>query len=80
MKDRLILLIVLLLWWGGGESGGGMEIKKMGGCLWWGGMKNGEVEILLYGEDLGLWDVSVWGEGIFVKERVREENGNYLLV
>lgn len=39
-----------------------------------------ELQILLYGENLALSDVSVSGEGIFLKETVRQDNPNYLLL
>ncbi|WP_304251932.1 glycoside hydrolase family 13 protein [Phocaeicola plebeius] len=57
-----------------------MEIKKVAPSFWWAGMKNPELQILLYGEDLALSDVSVSGEGIFLKETVRQDNPNYLLL
>lgn len=43
-------------------------------------MKNPELQILLYGEELALSDVSVSGEGIYLKETVRQDNPNYLLL
>ncbi|WP_304322081.1 glycoside hydrolase family 13 protein [Phocaeicola plebeius] len=57
-----------------------MEIKKVAPSFWWSGMKNPELQILLYGENLALSDVSVSGEGIFLKETVRQDNPNYLLL
>lgn len=80
MKHALILLIVFLFSWGGGQNARAMEIKKVAPSFWWAGMKNPELQILLYGEDLALSDVSVSGEGIFLKETVRQDNPNYLLL
>lgn len=80
MKHTLILLIVFLFSWGGGQNARAMEIKKVAPSFWWAGMKNPEVQILLYGEDLALSDVSVSGEGIYLKEVVRQDNPNYLLL
>lgn len=80
MKHTLILLIVFLFSWGGGQTARAMEIKKMAPSFWWAGMKNPELQILLYGEDLALSDVSVSGEGIYLKEVVRQDNPNYLLL
>lgn len=80
MKHTLILLIVFLFSWGGGQNARAMEIKKVAPFFWWAGMKNPELQILLYGEDLALSDVSVSGEGIYLKEVVRQENPNYLLL
>lgn len=80
MKHALILLIVFLFSWGGGQAAQAMEIKKVAPSFWWAGMKNPELQILLYGENLALSDVSVSGEGIFLKETVRQDNPNYLLL
>lgn len=83
MKHTLILLIVFFFSWEGGQTARAMEImeiKKMAPSFWWAGMKNPELQILLYGEDLALSDVSVSGEGIYLKETVRQDNPNYLLL
>lgn len=80
MKHTLILLIVFLFSWGGGQNARAMEIKKVAPSFWWAGMKNPELQILLYGEDLALSDVSVSGEGIYLKEVLRQDNPNYLLL
>ena len=80
MKHTLILLIVFLFSWGGGQTARAMEIKKVAPSFWWAGMKNPELQILLYGEDLALSDVSVSGEGIYLKETVGQDNPNYLLL
>ena len=80
MKHTLILLIVFLFSWGGGQNARAMEIKKVAPSFWWAGMKNPELQFLLYGEDLALSDVSVSGEGIYLKEVVRQDNPNYLLL
>nr|WP_304328011.1 glycoside hydrolase family 13 protein [Phocaeicola plebeius] len=80
MKHTFILWIAFLLLWGGGQTAQAMEIKKVAPSFWWAGMKNSELQILLYGEDLALSDVSVLGEGIYLKETVRQDNPNYLLL
>lgn len=80
MKHTLILLIVFLFSRGGGQTAQAMEIKKVAPSFWWAGMKNSELQILLYGEDLALSDVSVLGEGIYLKETVKQDNPNYLLL
>lgn len=80
MKHTLILLIVFLFSWEGRQTAQAMEIKKVAPSFWWAGMKNPELQILLYGEDLALSDVTVSGEGIYLKETVRQDNPNYLLL
>ena len=64
MKHALILWIVFLLSWGGGQTAKAMEIKKVAPSFWWAGMKNPELQILLYGENLALSDVRVTGKCI----------------
>lgn len=80
MKHTFILWIAFLLLWGGGQTARAMEIKKVAPSFWWAGMTNPELQILLYGENLALSDVSVSGEGIYLKETVRQDNPNYLLL
>ena len=80
MKHTLILLIVFLFSWGGGQNARAMEIKKVAPSFWWAGMKNPELQILLYGEDLALSDVSGSGECIYLKVSVSHDNPNYLFL
>lgn len=54
--------------------------KKSGSFFLVGRNENPELQILLYGENLALSDVSVSGEGIYLKETVRQDNPNYLLL
>lgn len=54
--------------------------KESGSFFLVGRNENPELQILLYGEDLALSDVSVSGEGIYLKEAVRQDNPNYLLL
>lgn len=80
MKHTLILLIAFLLSWGIGQTVQAMEVKKMAPGFWWAGMKNPELQILLYGDNLASSDVTVSGDKIYVKEIVRQDNPNYLLL
>lgn len=43
-----------------------MNVKKMAPSFWWAGMKNPELQILLYGDDLASSDVKVSGDGIYL--------------
>lgn len=80
MKHTLILLIVFFFSWGGGQTAQAMKVKKVAPSFWWAGMKNPELQVLLYGENLALSDVSISGEGVYLKETVRQDNPNYLLL
>lgn len=80
MKHTLTLLTVFILLWGGGQTAWAMGIEKVAPSFWWEGMKNPELQILLYGKDLALSDVTVSGEKVYLKETVRQDNPNYLLL
>ena len=43
-------------------------------------MKNPELQVLLYGENISSSDVSISAKDILLKEVVKQENPNYLLL
>ena len=43
-------------------------------------MKNPQLQIMLYGDDLASADVSIRGEGVLLQETVVLDNPNYLLL
>lgn len=55
-------------------------IKKVAPTFWWAGMKNPELQILLYGDDIASSEVTLSSTDIFVKEIVKQQNPNYLLL
>ena len=57
-----------------------LSIKKVAPEFWWAGMKNPELQVLLYGDNIAASEVSLTAEGIYLKEVVRQDNPNYLLV
>lgn len=61
-------------------SAQGSIIKKTAPEFWWAGMKNPELQILLYGEQISNADVTLTGKGVILKEVVKQENPNYLLL
>lgn len=58
----------------------GSIIKQTAPEFWWAGMKNPELQILLYGEQISNADVTLTGKGVILKEVVKQENPNYLLL
>lgn len=58
----------------------GSIIKKTAPEFWWAGMKNPELQILLYGEQISNADVTLTGKGVILKEVVKQESPNYLLL
>ena len=55
-------------------------VKKVAPTFWWAGMKNPELQILLYGDNIASHDVSISAQGVELRDIVKQENPNYLLV
>lgn len=56
------------------------SIKKVAPTFWWAGMKNTELQVLLYGEDISSSDVSLTSSDVYLKEVVRQANSSYLIL
>lgn len=57
-----------------------IEIKKVEPAFWWADMTNPELQVLIYGDNISECTVGVSSKDIRIKEIVRYENSNYLLV
>lgn len=55
-------------------------IKKIAPTFWWAGMKNPELQILLYGDNIASSEVTLSSKNVELKEVVKQENPNYLLL
>ncbi|MDR0938486.1 MAG: glycoside hydrolase family 13 protein [Mediterranea sp.] len=81
MKSNAMWIITLMVWFAGFQtSAAASMIKKVAPSFWWAGMKNPELQVLLYGDGIGSSEVSLSANDIVVKEVVRPENPNYLLL
>lgn len=76
---QIIITIVLCLTFHLPEVSA-MKVQKTEPAFWWSGMQNTELQILLYGNDISTDNVSLSSSDIRIKEIVRLENPNYLLV
>lgn len=56
------------------------KVHKVAPAFWWADMKNPELQILLYGEDIASSEVQITGKDVFLKEVVRQKNPNYLIL
>ncbi|MCE2617284.1 MAG: glycoside hydrolase family 13 protein [Phocaeicola sp.] len=79
MKKILLLMSILSLL-GNLSAKSADMIKKVAPTFWWAGMKNPELQVILYGDNISNNDVSVSSSDIFIKEVVKQENPNYLIV
>ena len=56
------------------------ELRKVQPAFWWAGMEDPELQILLYGEDIGGCDVALSTSTVRLLRTERPTNDNYLLV
>lgn len=80
IMKRNFLFVTLLVLFGCQQLLAAPVIKKVAPAFWWAGMKNPELQILLYGEQIASADVRISLEDIILKDVVRQENPNYLLL
>ena len=57
-----------------------MNVSKTEPTFWWSGMKNPELQIMLYGDDIANSEVSVTDKSVKIKEIVSLESPNYILL
>ena len=55
-------------------------VKKVAPTFWWAGMKNPELQILLYGDNIALNEVSISAPGVELRDVVKQDNPNYLIL
>lgn len=57
-----------------------IDVKKVEPPFWWAGMKNTNLQLLVYGDNIGDAELSFKGEGLKITKVHRVENKNYLFV
>jgi hypothetical protein len=55
-------------------------VKKVTPTFWWADMKNPELQILLYGENIASNEVSISAQGVELRDVVKQDNPNYLIL
>lgn len=76
-KNYFILLLFLAFI---SQSLFSSEIKTVDPAFWWAGMKNPELQVLVYGDDIAKSEVTTTSKTARLKEVVRLENANYLIL
>lgn len=79
MKQTLLIIMAVFSFLGF-KTPVQASIKKVAPTFWWAGMKNTELQVLLYGEDISSSDVSLTSSDVYLKEVVRQANSNYLIL
>ena len=77
---RTFALMALLALFGLQHTVSAAIIKKVAPPFWWADMKNPELQILLYGDHISSSDVSISSKDILLKDVVKQENPNYLIL
>lgn len=57
-----------------------MEVSRMEPSFWWTGMKNSELQIMVYGEEIAYYKPSIDYPGVYLKSSVAVESPNYLIL
>lgn len=77
MKKSYLFLFLAVLFT---VTASAIEVKKLEPAFWWAGMKNSELQVLLYGDQIGKCEVSITAKSATLKDIVKQENPNYLIL
>lgn len=77
MKKNCLALLILFF---AVQSLLAVDVKTVDPAFWWAGMKNPELQILLHGDGIAKSDVSITSKTARIRETVRLESPNYLLI
>lgn len=76
MKKAFLLFFIIFAW----QSIFAIEVKTVDPAFWWAGMKSPELQVLIYGDNVGNSDVSIDAKSVRIKDIVALENPNYLII
>ena len=77
MRKNLLLSLIICLLFPGFISAKGITAEP---AFWWSGLKNPELQLMVYGENIASFRPSVSYPGVKLKSSVALESPNYLLV
>lgn len=80
MIKKLILPLSILLFALPGLLAGQMSIDRVEPEFWWTGFEETELQLLVYGRDIGSSRVTIEGDGVRIKQVISVENPNYLFL
>lgn len=78
MKKNIFILALVLFtaqW-----TFAAIDVKNLDPAFWWAGMKNTELQIMLYGDNIAQCDVKITAQSANIKEVVKLESPNYLFL
>ena len=77
---KKVLVLMSLFAFLGLHQSSAAVVKKITPTFWWAGMHNPELQIMLYGDNIGSCDVSLSSPDVALRDVVKQENPNYLLL
>jgi glycosidase len=80
MRRFALLPILFLTVFASGATSQTITIDRVEPMNWWVGMQNPQWQILVYGKDIALSQVSVSYPGIRLENTIRTENPNYVFI
>lgn len=81
MKQFILCMMSIISLFGFCKSVNATALPEVAPAFWWSGMHNPELQIMLYGEKIAQYDVNLDNAtGLLLKETVRLENPNYILL
>ncbi|MDP4208390.1 MAG: glycoside hydrolase family 13 protein [Bacteroidota bacterium] len=79
-RPTLTALILFLITFTGINASEKITIKKLEPANWWVGMKNPELQLLVYGNNISATDARINIPGVSLKSTIKVENKNYLFL
>lgn len=78
MKNKIVLCILTTLFaWASLEA---RQIDRIEPLFWWSGMKNPELQLMVYGENISGYRPTIDYPGVYIKSYVGLESPNYLIL
>lgn len=79
MSKPIILVFALIIFFQA-EAKERIELKKVEPAFWWVGMKNPDLQLLVYGDNISLYQPVINYNGVKIKQVIKVENPNYLFL
>ncbi len=80
MKKNILLIGLAFLAVLAFKTSEGQKIERVEPPFWWTGMKNPELQLLVYGNNIGHLAPSIDYQGVKLRKTVRVKNSNYLFI
>lgn len=80
MKNRYLVALIFCSLASAWTPVGAQQIDRIEPLFWWSGMKNPELQLMVYGEDIAAYKPIIDYPGVELKSSVAFESPNYLVI